>query len=257
MEFASMIVQPRPAKGLWIAALLVALAVPSAAQKVPVDPNAVRNQLNQPANQQSHSTPVAATPSPAQSAAKPSKAATPAQPQPAKPVAAQAAKPVAPATKPAAATSSAAHAPAPAEKPAAKAPATETAKAAATSAPTAAPAAASSAAKRDPFDPLVGKDKESAGSLSADRLPPGKAGLVITTLRVDGVVQGPGGMVAIVSNPQQRVYFVHEGDQLFDGRVGKITMEAVAFHQMGKDPFGAPVERDVTKQLYPTPGEQP
>jgi hypothetical protein len=64
-------------------------------------------------------------------------------------------------------------------------------------------------------------------------------------------------MIAVVSNPQMRVYFLREGDNLYDGQVAKISLEAVSFHQSGKDPFGAPIEHDVTKRLYPTPGEQP
>lgn len=122
-------------------------------------------------------------------------------------------------------------------------------------APSEAEKPATTVARRDPFEPLVSKQRP--GSDFPDRLPPGKAGLVISTLRIDGVVRGPNGMIALVSNPQQRVYFLREGDQLYDGRVEKITMEAVSFHQTGKDAFGKPVERQVSKRLYPSPGEQP
>ena len=89
-----------------------------------------------------------------------------------------------------------------------------------------------------------------------ENLPPGKAGLVVGTLRIDGIVRGSGGMIAIVSNPQQRVYFLREGDKLYDGSVEHITLEAVSFHEFGKDAFGKPLERQVTKRLYPSPGEQ-
>jgi hypothetical protein len=111
------------------------------------------------------------------------------------------------------------------------------------------------AARRDPFDPLI--DKEKAGSAIPANLPPGKAGLMVATLNIDGIVRGPNGMIAVVSNPQMRVYFLRQGDQLYDGQVGTITMEAVSFHQMGKDPFGAVIEQDLTRRLYPSPGEQP
>ncbi len=111
-----------------------------------------------------------------------------------------------------------------------------------------------SVARRDPFEPLLGKER--AGGGSPERLPPGKAGLVVSTLRLDGIVRAPNGMIAVVSNPQQRVYFLRDGDQLYDGRVERITMDAVAFHETGKDAFGKPVERTVTKRLYPSPGEQ-
>ncbi len=109
-------------------------------------------------------------------------------------------------------------------------------------------------ARRDPFNPLVGTQQTSGPS--TEHLPPGKAGLVVSSLRLDGIVRGPNGMIAVVSNPQQRVYFLRDGDQLYDGRVDRISMEAVAFHEVGKDAFGKPVERQVAKRLYPSSGEQ-
>ena len=109
--------------------------------------------------------------------------------------------------------------------------------------------------RRDPFDPLVSRQRP--GPVIPANLPPGKAGLIISTLRIDGLVRGPNGMIAVVTNPQQRTYFLREGDQLYDGRVERITMDAVQFHEVGKDAFGKPIERQVTKRLYPVAGEQP
>jgi len=43
---------------------------------------------------------------------------------------------------------------------------------------------------------------------------------------------------------------------LYDGRVDKISMEGVTFHEEGKDAFGKPVEREVNKRLYSSAGEQ-
>jgi len=111
-----------------------------------------------------------------------------------------------------------------------------------------------SVSRRDPFDALL--NKAQAGNGTPENLPPGKAGLVVATLRIDGIVRGSGGMIAIVSNPQQRVYFLREGDKLYDGSVDHITLGAVSFHEFGKDAFGKSLERQVTKQLYPSPGEQ-
>ena len=79
---------------------------------------------------------------------------------------------------------------------------------------------------------------------------------MVGTLRIDGIVGGARGMIAIVSNPQQRVYFLREGDKLYDGSVQHITIEAVSFQEVGKDAFGKPLERQVTKRLYPNPGDQ-
>jgi hypothetical protein len=155
---------------------------------------------------------------------------------------------------------------APAKKPAGKGKArTHAAKAAPASsqAPAAAPAdanagaAAASAksepvvAKRDPFEPLVSEKKPSHGPL-----PPGKAGLIIGSVRVDGTVKAPSGMLAVVSNEEQRVYFIREGDRLYDGDVEKIGLDGVTFKENSKDAFGKPVERMVTKRIYPSAGAQ-
>jgi Tfp pilus assembly protein PilP len=139
-------------------------------------------------------------------------------------------------------------------------------KAKAASSKTAAPAASSEAgkndpapavkseavtAKRDPFQPLVSDTKPSHGPL-----PPGKAGLIIGTVHVDGTVKSPSGMMAVVSNEERRVYFIREGDKLYDGDVEKIGLDGVTFKENSKDAFGKPVERMVTKRIYQSAGEQ-
>jgi hypothetical protein len=110
-------------------------------------------------------------------------------------------------------------------------------------------------ARRDPFSPLIGRETAGGGG-PLQNLPPGKPGLLISSLRIDGIVSGPNGMIAIVSNAQDRVYFLREGDRLYDGQVQHITMDGISFHQTGKDPFGNAVEREVAKRLNSTPGEQ-
>ena len=227
---------------------LLLLALPgilwasAAAQDHPnVNPSSVRDQLNQ--------APAASQPAPA-----PSK---PAPPAPKAPAPAQQAK--APTKAPSKASTPAktaaavatAKAPAPAKVPAATS--AKTAEQKTVKPPVEKPAEEKvSVARRDPFDPLLNKPAQGG----AENLPPGKAGLVVGTLRIDGIVGGAHGMIAIVSNPQQRVYFLREGDKLYDGSVQHITIEAVSFQEVGKDAFGKPLERQVTKRLYPSPGEQ-
>jgi len=106
-------------------------------------------------------------------------------------------------------------------------------------------------AKRDPFQPLVSNTRPSHGPL-----PPGKAGLIIGTVHVDGTVKSPSGMMAVVSNEERRVYFIREGDKLYDGDVEKIGLDGVTFKENSKDAFGKPVERMVTKRIYQSAGEQ-
>jgi hypothetical protein len=170
----------------------------------------------------------------------------------------QAAKPAAPP-----ATKSAPQTAKPAGKPAAKTGAKPVAKAPAKPAvkvvekpatPGTAPAAAESEvkqARRDPFESLVGRQNKTQAIL-----PPGKLGLQVSTLRLDGIVSAPNGMIAVVSNPQARTYFLREGDRLYDGSVEKISLDGVSFHEEGKDAFGKPVEHQVNKRIYSSPGEQ-
>lgn len=109
-------------------------------------------------------------------------------------------------------------------------------------------------ARRDPFESLI--MRQQAQKAAAAVLPPGVAGLQVSTLRLDGIVKAPSGMIAVVTNPQARTYFLREGDQLYDGRVEKIAMDGVSFHEMGKDAFGKPVEHQVNKRIYASAGEQ-
>ena len=106
--------------------------------------------------------------------------------------------------------------------------------------------------KRDPFAPLINEKKGNPQL----HLPPGKAGLVVATVRVDGTVRAQSGMIAIVSNPNNSVYFVREGDRLYDGDVEKIGLDGVTFRENSKDAFGHAVERMVTKRIYASAGEQ-
>jgi hypothetical protein len=144
----------------------------------------------------------------------------------------------------------------PAAKSASKSTGTKTKKSSAGGAASPAGEAAPEAkiARRDPFESLVGREK--AAAEVAKNLPPGKAGLQVASLRLDGIVRSPNGMIAVVTNPQSRTYFLREGDQLYDGRVEKIAMDGVSFHEIGKDAFGKPVERQVNKRIYSSAGEQ-
>src|SRR5882672_6348805 len=273
---------------LLLLALPAVVVTCAAAQDHPnVQPSNVRDQLNKPpaASQPAPAANVAKAPAPAPQAKAPAKAPAPApQPKASTKAPAPAPQAKAPAKAPAPAPQPKASTKAPAPAPQAKAPAkvpaqaNPPAKAGAAPAPAKVPAAAKAPAKvaekkpakppvekpaevkvsgvrRDPFDPLM--NKPSQGTETPQALPPGKAGLVVGTLRIDGIVGGVHGMIAIVSNPQQRVYFLREGDKLYDGSVQHITIEAVSFQEVGKDAFGKPLERQVTKRLYPiSSGEQ-
>jgi len=222
----------KSSRTLFPLALSAILATCALAQEHPnVQPSAVRDQVMKqvPAEPQPPSAPQA----PAASAAKsstPAKAKGPAK---------------APAKRPAKA---------PAKAPATAKDSTKGASGNPPKRPVEKSAAEKPAVRRDPFDTLLTKARPS--NSPPENLPPGKAGLIIETLRINGIVHSANGMIAVVSNSQQRVYFLREGDKLYDGSVEKIELEGISFKEIGKDAFGKPLERVVTKRLYPTPGEQ-
>ncbi len=213
-------------------ALSAVLATCAFAQDHPnVQPNAVREQLTKQVSAAAQ--PQAAPPSPAKKPAPPAAKA---------PVKAPAKAPTPSTPAKASATPDAKDAKKPASANAAKSP--DAAK----------PGEEKPVAKRDPFDALL--TKPNPAGATPENLPPGKAGLIVDTLRIDGIVRSAVGMIAIVSNPQQRVYFLKEGDKLYDGSVQKITLSSISFQEIGKDAFGKPLERSVAKNLYPSSGEK-
>ncbi len=150
---------------------------------------------------------------------------------------------------PSAAQQKSAPAKAPQKAPAKAAPSAQAAKA-----PAEKPAQAP-ASRRDPFQPLIARGSR-GGDDEPTNLPPGPAGLLVSRITLQGLVRAPNGMIAVVTNPQRRVYFLREGQQLYNGKVERITMDSVTFREQGKDAFGKPVERQMTRRLYPGAGEQ-
>jgi Tfp pilus assembly protein PilP len=223
----------RPAMTIIVGFLLAATAPGLSAQSKPAA-----------TSQQKPTAAVQQKVAPAPTAAKPATTA-PAQQKPTTQPAKPAATPATPAPKPAAPKTTAKK---PAKKPATAVRTVSDKK------PAEGADAAKPAVRRDPFESLVARQE--AAAKGGQNLPPGKAGLQVATLRVDGIVKANNGMIAVVTNPQARTYFLREGDRLYDGAVEKISMDGVTFHEEGKDAFGKPVERSVNKRIYSMAGEQ-
>ncbi len=115
------------------------------------------------------------------------------------------------------------------------------------------PALPESGHGRDPFEALIRPSDPNAAHAN---LPPGIAGLQVATLRLEGMVKTPDGMMAVVANPQESVYFLHDGDHVYDGVVEKIGIDDVTFRQESKDAFGRTIDRDVSRRLYPIAGDE-
>lgn len=112
------------------------------------------------------------------------------------------------------------------------------------------------AGRRDPFAPLLTLAGQSKQAKKVVR-PPGKAGLMIGEIDVQGTVRGPRGAVAVVSSPDGHVYFLRPGDRLFDGTVARIDLNDVVFIEHAHDAFGRAFNRRVTLTVKPPEGAKP
>lgn len=114
------------------------------------------------------------------------------------------------------------------------------------------PSAAKTEAHRDPFVSPVMARTSGGGPVNCET---GKRCLVIDQIKLQGVVQTVDGMIAVVANPANRVYYLHETDPLWDGYVVKIMIDsktqsgAVIFRQNVIDKVGQQSTRDVTKRV--------
>lgn len=100
--------------------------------------------------------------------------------------------------------------------------------------------------RRDPFRSLRAGPEDDGPEV----LPPGKRGLVISRLTVDGIAVTPEERIAVVNmRGRNRAYFLRVGDEVYNGSVVEISDDAVVFKERTTDAFGKPYERDVRKQL--------
>ena len=114
------------------------------------------------------------------------------------------------------------------------------------------PAAASGAKSRDPFHTLIVEKKPpvAGGGGPPPRLPPGKRGLVIQQLDLQGIARAvDGSWIAVVDNKTKRAYFLREKDQLYNGTVTKITSDQVVFLETLNDGTGKMSTREVIKKV--------
>jgi hypothetical protein len=56
-------------------------------------------------------------------------------------------------------------------------------------------------------------------------------------------------MIAVVSNPLNKAYFLHENDPVYNGFVVRITPDSVVFSEQVTDKFGKKSTREVVKKV--------
>jgi hypothetical protein len=116
------------------------------------------------------------------------------------------------------------------------------------------------AGMRDPFKlppPPGTKGAEGIAESIVGPLPPGTRGLIISQLRLQGVVREETNnkMIAVVTNETKRAYFLRDNDAVYNGVVSKITPDAVYFKENVLDQNGRVSTREVVKRLGSAPGE--
>ena len=113
------------------------------------------------------------------------------------------------------------------------------------------------AGRRDPFKPWVAPSLVSRSAAESAPLPAGPRGLVISALRLEGVVrQDPGSsMIAVVTNATKRAYFLRVNDAVHNGVVSKITPEAIYFKENMLDSQGRVATHEVEIKLGSAAGE--
>jgi len=115
------------------------------------------------------------------------------------------------------------------------------------------------AGRRDPFKPwkVPVTGVRSAAAVVTGSLPAGIRGLVISELRLEGIVrlESANNMIAVVTNYTKRAYFLRVNDTIYNGVVSKITPEAVYFTENTLDLSGRVATHEVAIKLGPAPGE--
>ncbi len=115
---------------------------------------------------------------------------------------------------------------------------------------------------RDPFKfPFIGEGGPGGGGGGGGqpRGPtirvPGKRGLVIARLKLEGVVLHLGGLIAVVDDFRNRAFFLRETDVLYNGVVERITWDSIVFKENVLDGQGRVTTREVVRRLSSAPGE--
>lgn len=116
-------------------------------------------------------------------------------------------------------------------------------------------------AGRDPFKlppPPAPRSKLDASTRLLGNRPPGIRGLVVSGLKLEGLVSQNSGreMIAVVTNNTGRAYFLRANQQLYDGAVMRITRQAVYFTERQPDAQGRMAVRTVVRWLNPPAGDR-
>jgi hypothetical protein len=107
-----------------------------------------------------------------------------------------------------------------------------------------------SADRRDPFlNPLLLGKKSDDEEESRGESPPGIAGTYVEKAVLLGISRREGARTAVFQGHDRRVYFLQEGDRMFDGYIKRIQDESVLLVRETRSRSGKVLTQEVTKTL--------
>jgi len=108
--------------------------------------------------------------------------------------------------------------------------------------------------RRDPFRSLDVTNAIQATAAPIVR-PAGPKGQLVSEIKLVGIIKSKGGMMAVTEGYRGRTFFIHPGDDLYDGKVLEIRGDSLLLSQTLTDSFGKKISKQVVKKLHPTRGE--
>lgn len=102
------------------------------------------------------------------------------------------------------------------------------------------------AGRRDPFRSLL---ESKAEDEEVAKRPPGLAGTMIEELKVQGIVETAGGVVAFAQGRDNLSYLLRPGTKLYNGEVMDVQDQKVIFRQYVTDPKALKPYREVVRDL--------
>ncbi len=105
--------------------------------------------------------------------------------------------------------------------------------------------------RRDPFlNPLLlVKNTNPDEEVDRGAAPPGIAGMYINQVDLVGVSTAPDGKTAVFRGTDKRIYFLHEGDHMFDGYIKGVALDGVQLVRETRLRSGKVLTQEVTKRL--------
>lgn len=102
------------------------------------------------------------------------------------------------------------------------------------------------AGRRDPFISLAEGIQEEE---RPEERPEGLPGMLIEELKLEGIIQTPNGIVAIVQGRDKLSYMLRPGTKLYNGEVASIELHRVVFKQQVNDPKALKPFREVVREI--------